>query len=70
MNIVNKVTLKTLGKNKVRTLVTIIGIILSVAMITAVTTGMSSLENFIVTMEIERGGRLVWSSLQYFFPKA
>lgn len=56
MNIVNKVTLKTLGKNKVRTLVTIIGIILSVAMITAVTTGMSSLENFIVTMEIERGG--------------
>ena len=37
MNIVNKITLNSLGKNKVRTLVTIIGIILSVSMITAVT---------------------------------
>lgn len=56
MNIVNKVTLKTLGKNKVRTLVTIIGIILSVSMITAVTTGISSLQNFLVNMEIEQSG--------------
>ena len=56
MNIINKFTLKTLGKNKVRTLVTIIGIILSVSMITAVTTGISSLQNFLVNMEIEESG--------------
>ncbi len=56
MNIVNKVALKTLSKNKVRTLVTIIGIILSVSMITAVTTGISSLQNFLVNMEIEQSG--------------
>lgn len=56
MNIINKVTLKILGKNKVRTLVTIIGIILSVSMITAVTSGVSSLQNFLVRMEIEQAG--------------
>ncbi|NLE24932.1 MAG: ABC transporter permease [Clostridiaceae bacterium] len=56
MNIVNKVTLKTLSKNKVRTFVTIIGIILSVSMITAVTTGISSLQNFLVNIEIEQSG--------------
>lgn len=38
MNIVNKVTLKHLLMNKKRTIVTIIGVILSVAMITAVLT--------------------------------
>ena len=36
MNIVNKLTLKQLLLNKKRTLVTIIGVIISVAMITAV----------------------------------
>ncbi len=36
MNILNKVTRKTLNKNKVRTLVTIIGIVLSAAMFTGV----------------------------------
>ena len=36
MNIFAKVTLQTLKKNRVRTIVTIIGIILSCAMITAV----------------------------------
>lgn len=38
MNILNKVTLKSLQKNKTRTVVTIIGIVLSAAMICAVTT--------------------------------
>ncbi|MNO45923.1 Macrolide export ATP-binding/permease protein MacB [compost metagenome] len=45
MNIVNKLTLRHLKQNKRRTLVTIIGVIISVAMITAVATlGVSFLE--------------------------
>lgn len=48
MNIFHKVTLETLKKNKVRTLVTIIGIILSSAMICAVTTFASSFRNFMI----------------------
>ncbi|MBQ3049567.1 MAG: ABC transporter permease [Oscillospiraceae bacterium] len=46
MNIFNKVTLQTLKKNRVRTVVTIIGIILSAAMICAVTTFVSSMQNY------------------------
>ncbi len=46
MNILSKVTLKMLLKNKVRTIVTIIGIALSAAMICAVTTFVSSLYNY------------------------
>ena len=38
MNIVQKLTLRQMGKNKRRTLVTIIGVIISVAMLTAVPT--------------------------------
>ena len=56
MNIINKVTLKTLWKNKVRTLVTIIGIILSASMITAVTTSISSLRNYLLEIIIEQDG--------------
>ena len=37
MNIFHKVTLKSLKENRTRTLVTIVGIILSTAMFTAVT---------------------------------
>lgn len=48
MNIFHKVTLETLKKNRVRTLVTIIGIILSAAMICAVTTFASSIRNFMI----------------------
>ena len=45
MNIINKVTLRHLKKNKRRSLVTIIGVIISVAMITAVATlGVSFLD--------------------------
>ena len=48
MNIFHKVTLATLRKNKVRTVVTIIGIILSAAMICAVTTMASSVQNYLL----------------------
>jgi len=56
MNILNKVTLQSLRKNRTRTIVTIIGVILSASMITAVTTFISSLQNFMVQDEIARSG--------------
>lgn len=46
MNVLNKITVQTLKKNKTRTIVTIIGIILSATMICAVTTFASSLMNY------------------------
>ena len=46
MNVFNKVTLQSLKKNRTRTIVTIIGIILSAAMICAVTTFASSIYNY------------------------
>lgn len=56
MNIINKFTLRTLLKNKTRTLVTIIGIALSVAMFTAVTTIVVSFQQYLVDVEINREG--------------
>ncbi len=47
MNVFHKVTLQSLKKNKTRTVVTIIGIMLSAAMICAVTTTYASLQNFL-----------------------
>ena len=47
MNIFHKITLTNLKKNKTRTIVTIIGIILSTAMFTAVTSSISSLHALI-----------------------
>lgn len=56
MNILNKVTLNTLSKNRTRTIVTIIGIILSVAMFTAVTTSISSLQHCLIkSVEVSVG---------------
>lgn len=56
MNVFNKVTLATLRKNRVRTVVTMIGIMLSAAMICAVTTFVSSLQSFgLRNMEYETG---------------
>lgn len=46
MNIFNKVTVQSLKKNKTRTIVTIIGIMLSTALICAVTTSVSSVFHF------------------------
>jgi putative ABC transport system permease protein len=48
MSVLNKLTLQSLLKNRTRTIVTIIGVILSGAMITAVTTFVTSLQDFLV----------------------
>lgn len=59
----NKVTLKGLIKNKTRTIVTIIGVILSASMITAVTTFISSLQNYILDYTIADKGD--WHGVLY-----
>lgn len=56
MNIINRFTLQTLKKNKVRTAVTIIGILLSTAMFTAVTSIIISLQQYMVNFEIATSG--------------
>lgn len=56
MNIINKCTLESLKKNKVRTLVTVIGIILSVAMFTAVTTLVASVQQYMIDVVVEKSG--------------
>ncbi|AWI03603.1 ABC transporter permease [Clostridium drakei] len=56
MNIFNKVTLQSMKKSRTRTLVTIIGVILSAAMITAVATFGTSLLNFLVKGSIVKHG--------------
>ena len=61
MNILNKLTMNYLKLNKKRTLVTIIGIILSGAMISAVTTIAVSFQSFLVEYEKNRSGS--WEAL-------
>ena len=56
MSIFQKVTLEILKKNKTRTIVTIIGIILSASMFTAVTTTISSLQNYMLQNTIYNYG--------------
>lgn len=56
MNVFHKVTLQGLRKNRTRTLVTIIGVILSAAMITAVATFGTSLLNFMINGSIVKCG--------------
>ena len=56
MNVFNKVTLQTMKKNRMRTLVTIIGIIISVSMICAVTTLSSSMKNYALKYTIHEEG--------------
>lgn len=56
MNILNKYTLRTLKKNKSRTLVTVLGIILSLSMFTAVTSLVASAQDFLINLEIADGG--------------
>ena len=63
MKILNKVTLASLKKNKVRTIVTIIGILLSTAMFTAVTTSISSLRNYMLRVTIAEEGE--WEGSLY-----
>ena len=56
MSVLSNVTVKTLKKNRVRTIVTIIGIILSTAMFTAVASIITSLHDFAIRGAIENGG--------------
>jgi len=56
MKILSKVTWKAMWKNKVRTVVTVIGILLSAAMFTAVTTLGYSLWSYLVETEIYNTG--------------
>lgn len=56
MNIVNRFTLRTLQKNKVRTLVTILGIILATSMFVAVTSIITSLQKYMLDVVIEDTG--------------
>lgn len=57
MNIINKLTRKHMFTNRKRTMVTILGIIISVAMFTAVTTGTASVENYFQQMEMMHSGK-------------
>ena len=63
MNIFQKVTLRYLKENRTRTLVTIVGIVLSAAMFTAVTTSISSLRNYLVNSTIYTEGN--WYGAAY-----
>lgn len=56
MNIFSRITARTMAQNKTRTVVTIIGIILSTAMITALTTFGVSFRSFLVDYSITRDG--------------
>ena len=63
MNIFRKYTRKSLGSNKARTLVTIIGIVLSMALLTAVIEGAYSGVQFMVNAEEARAGK--WEVFVY-----
>ncbi len=56
MNIFHRITLQSLRQNRMRTVVTVVGIILSTAMICAVTTFASSLQKYSLENEIYRCG--------------
>lgn len=56
MNIFNKVTLQSLKKSRTRTIVTIIGVALSAAMITAVATFTVTLQSYLVNSSVQRYG--------------
>ena len=56
MNILNKAALKSLKNNRTRTLVTIIGVVLSAAMITAVAVFVVSLQSYMINGAAEKYG--------------
>lgn len=56
MNILNELTVKSLKKNKRRTVLTIFGIVLSVALITAITTFVSSMQGSLVDFAKKNSG--------------
>lgn len=67
MNIFTKVTLKTMKQNPVRTMVTIIGIMISTAMFTAVTTFTISLLSFMFRTQVYEDGswHAAWAASDY-----
>ena len=67
MKIFNKVTLQSLKKNKARTIVTIIGIMLSTALICAVTTSFASARNFAIGYYEYTEGK--WHGLEQYTDK-
>ncbi len=67
MNVFNKVTLQSLYRNKTRTIVTIVGIMLSAAMICAVTTFVSSLQRFVLNYAVYTDGDWHGSVLETSF---
>lgn len=56
MNVLNELTVKSLKKNKRRTVVTVFGILLSVALITAITTFVSSMQGSLVDYAKKNAG--------------
>ncbi|MDE6036604.1 MAG: ABC transporter permease [Ruminococcus sp.] len=57
MNVFHRVTLQSLRKNKIRTIVTIIGIILSTSLICAVMISYSSMYNYLEEYLIDKSGK-------------
>ncbi len=66
MNVMRNFTLRNLGRNKKRTIVTILGVIISVAMITAVTALLFSFVNYMQQGAIADGGE--WHAQLYNVP--
>ena len=58
MNILKRLTIKNLKLNKTRAIATILGIVLSVALITAVTTMYTSAMEFLIRAEKENDGNI------------
>jgi putative ABC transport system permease protein len=56
MNIMNSLTWKHMKANKKRTIVTVLGVIISVAMITAVSTAALTFTAYMQNIQIQRGG--------------
>lgn len=56
MNIFKRITVRMLKVNRTRTLVTIVGVILSTAMICAITTLISSLRGYIIDLKVYENG--------------
>lgn len=62
MNVLNKVTRKSLAKNKSRTVVTIIGIMLSAAMFMAVMTSVTSIQGYMLdVVKAQDGSWYAWT---------
>ena len=56
MNIFHKVALQGLMRNRTRTLVTVLGVVLSAALFTGIVTFGTSLMQYMINVEIAKGG--------------